>query len=351
MNPIPAVSGRGHGDEESQREAAAFLIDEAVGFLLPAALRTAAELRVADHLADGSRTAGELATVTGADPRSLHRVLRLLATRDIVRQDGADRFTLTAAGAALGSAGPHSVRHAVLMLTDRAFWLPAGEMTRCVTDGRPVFEPIFGMPFFDYFAQDSATAEVFHAGMAAMSELENEPIAAACDFPPTGTVVDIGGGHGGLLHAVLRNHPGLTGVLYDQAHVLDGHRLGSEHAPDIAGRWSTAAGDFFSAVPSADIYLIKRILHDWDDDQCAAILRNCRAAMRPGGRVLAIDAVIGEDNLPHQAKTIDLLMMALLPGRERTREEFAALFDTAGLRLTRIVRTPAVLALIEAVAE
>lgn len=341
----------GHGEEERQRKAAASLIDETLGFLLPAALRAAAELGIADHLADGPRTVSELAAAAGADPRNLYRVLRLLATRDIVRQDDTGRFALTEAGVPLSSRAPYSVHRAVLMLTDRTFWLPAGEMTRSVTDGRQVFESTFGMPFFDYFAQDPATAEVFHAGMAAMSEPENEPIAAACDFPSAGTVVDVGGGHGGLLHAVLRHRPGLAGVLFDQAHVLDEHRLHPEQDPDIAGRWCTAAGDFFTAVPPADLYLIKRILHDWDDDQCVTILRNCRATLRPGGRVLAIDAVIGDDNLPHQAKALDLLMMTALVGRERTREEFAALFEAAGLRLTRIVPTPTVLALIEAVAE
>jgi hypothetical protein len=174
------------------------------------------------------------------------------------------------------------------------------------------FEPIFGMPLFDYFARDAATGALFHTCMAAVSDPENQPIADAYDFPTTGAVVDVGGGHGGLLHTVLRNRPGLTGVLFDQAHVLAGHRLGGADAREIAGRWDTVPGDFFLSVPAADTYLIKRIVHDWDDEQCVLLLRNCRAAMNSGGRILVIDAVIPAGNEPHQAKTLDLMLMACL---------------------------------------
>ncbi|MFD0396047.1 methyltransferase [Streptomyces nogalater] len=163
---------------------------------------------------------------------------------------------------------------------------------------------------------------------------------------PTGTVVDVGGGHGGLLLEVLRRQPGLHGVLHDQAHVLADHRLGDHDG--IAGRWSTADGDFFSAIPPGDVYLIKRILHDWNDEQSAAILRNCQA-MAPGGRILVIDAVVPPGNLPHQSKTLDLMMMSSLVGRERTEGDFVQLFKDAGLRLQRIVPTPTVLSIVEAV--
>lgn len=346
MNAISGVSG----EHRQQWESAAFLVDQSLGFLFPAALRAAAEARVADHLIGGSRTVEQLADATGTDRRNLRRVLRLLATRGVVEEDDTGHFSLAAAGTALCSDVPHSARSAILMLTDRTMWLPAGEMTRCLTDGHAAFEPIFGMPFFDFFAQDAATAALFHTGMAAMSDPENQPVADAYDFPETGTVADVGGGHGGLLRAVLRNHPTLTGLLFDQAHVLAGHRLGSEDGDEIAGRWDAVAGDFFVAAPPADIYLLKRILHDWDDEQSARILRNCRAAMNTGGRILVIDAVIPAGNEPHQAKTLDLILMASLVGGERTSEEFARLFAAAGLRQTRIVPTPTVLSVIEAVA-
>jgi O-methyltransferase domain len=337
-------------EQEQQRESAAFLIDQSLGFVFPAALRAAAEIRVADHLTAGPRTAGQLAAETGTDPRNLYRVLRLLATRGIVEEDDAGRFTLAPAGAALCSDAPHSARSAILMLTDRTMWQPVGELARCLPGGATAFEPIFGMPFFDYFAQHAATGALFHTGMAAVSDPENQPIADTYDFPATGVVADVGGGRGGLLHAVLRNRPGLRGVLFDQAHVLAGHCPGDADTREIAGRWDTLPGDFFVSVPPADIYLLKRILHDWDDEQCVLLLGNCRAAMNAGARILVIDAVIPAGNEPHQAKTLDLMLMACLVGRERTREDFAGLCTAAGLRLTRVLPTPTVLCVVEAVA-
>ncbi|MEV8452464.1 methyltransferase [Streptomyces sp. NPDC052095] len=330
----------------THRQSAARLIDESLGFLFPAALRAAAAVGVADHMTDSGRSVEHLAAATGTDARNLGRVLRLLATRGVVEETDEGRFRLTGTGRALRSDAPHSARDAVLMLTDPSMWRPAGEMDRCLTDGGPAFTRIFEAPFFDHFARDAETAAVFHAGMAAMSDPENGPVAGAYDFPPDGTVVDVGGGHGGLLAEVLRRRPGLRGILHDQEHVLAGHRLGHQ---DITGRWSLSRGDFFSSVPAGDLYLLKRILHDWDDDESAAILRNCRHSLAPGGRVLVIDAVVPPGNLPHQSKTMDLMMMASLTGRERTAEDFARLFTAAGLRLHRIVPTPTVLSVVEAV--
>ncbi len=227
----------------------AALIDAALGYVFPAALRAAALARVADHLSDGPRTPADVAAATDTDPTALTRVLRLLATRGLFGEDEQGRFQLEAAGEALRSDVPGSVRDGILMITDRTFWLPAGRMDHCLSTGGSVFEDIFAKPFFDHFAQDAETAAVFHDGMAAMSGVENEPIAGAYDFPKTGTVVDVGGGQGGFLAAVLRACPGLDGVLYDRAHVVAGHRLGDDAA--LAGRWSTAEGDFFTAYPRA----------------------------------------------------------------------------------------------------
>ncbi|MFG2905870.1 methyltransferase [Kitasatospora sp. NPDC048286] len=334
--------------EEALRRSSAFLVDEALGFVFPAALRAAADTGVADALAAGPATAAELAAATGTDARNLYRVLRLLATRDVVTEDEQGRFTLTETGQALRSDVPYSARSAVRMLTDRTFWRPAERMAHCLTEGTTAFDSVFGMPFFDHFARDEETAAVFHVGMAAMSDPENAPVAAACDFPDTGTVVDVGGGHGGLLLEVLRRNPGLEGVLYDRAHVLAGHRLDGDK--EVAGRWSTAEGDFFTGVPGGDVLLLKRITHDWDDDQCVTLLGHCRRALRPGGRVLVLDAVVPRGNAPHQAKTLDLMMMASLTGRERTEADFTELFDRAGLRLSRILPTGTVLSVVEAVA-
>ncbi|MEI5103731.1 methyltransferase [Streptomyces sp. PmtG] len=324
----------------------AALIEAALGFVFPAALRAAALARVADHLSDGPRAPAELAAATATDPTALTRVLRLLATRGLFAEDEQGRFRLEAAGQTLRSDVPGSVRDGILMITDRTFWLPAGRMDQCLTTGESAFESLFATSFFDHFARDAETAAVFHVGMAAMSGVENGPIADAYAFPRTGTVVDVGGGHGGFLAAILRAGPGLSGVLYDQAHVVAGHRLGDDAA--LAGRWSTAEGDFFADVPKGDVIVLKRILHDWRDEQCVRLLRACRRALAPGGRILVVDAVIAPDNRPHQAKDLDLLMMASLVGRERTRADFRALLAEAGLRLNRVVPTPTVLSVVEA---
>ncbi|MGW3088482.1 methyltransferase [Streptomyces sp. NPDC001108] len=326
------------------RQSAARLIDESLAFLFPAALRAAAAVGVADHLADGDESVERLAAATGTDARNPGRVLRLLATRGVVEETDEGRFRLTTTGRALRSDAPHSARAALLMPTDPSMWRPAGEMTRCLTDRGPALTGIFGTPFFDHFARDAETAAVLHVSMTAMPDPENRPVATAHDFPSHGTVIDVGGGHGGLLTEVLRRRPGLRQILHDREHDLAGHRLGH---PDTTGRWSLPHGDFFPSVPAGDLYLLKRILHDWDDDS-ATILHNCRRSMTPGGRVLVIDAVVPPGNLPHQSKTMDLMTTASLTGKERTAKDFARLFTAAGLRLRRIVPTPTVLSALEA---
>ncbi|MEO3977676.1 methyltransferase [Streptomyces sp. CAU 1734] len=335
-----------------QRRSNALIVAEALQFLYPAALRAAAETGVADHLADGPRTPRELAAAIGCDPGNLHRVLRLLATRGLFEEDGDGRFGLTADGDTLRTGAPLSARAAVLMLTDPTMWRPAGEMTRCLTDGGSAFDAIFGTRFFEHFSQGPEIAAVFHAGMASVSDAEHAPIVRSWDFPEGATVVDVGGGYGGLLREVLAAGPTLHGILYDRGHVLAGHGLDAPvpGGADHRGRWETAEGDFFDSVPAGDILMLKRILHDWDDDQCVTVLRNCREALAPGGRVLVIDAVVPPGNEPHQAKVLDLMMMTSLTGRERTEADFARLFAEAGLRLEEVVPTPAVASIVVAAA-
>ena len=322
------------------------LMDLALSYLFPAALRAAAALGVADHLADGPRPVAELAGAVGADPLNLHRVLRLLATRGIFTEDDAGRFALTPSAELLRTDVPSSFAPAVLMITDTTFWRPAGELEETVRTGRTPFDRLFGMPFFEHFARDPGTAAVFHVGMASMSDPENPVVARAFDLPPDATVVDVGGGHGGLLLSVLREHLDARGVLFDQPHVLAGHRLGELGADD---RWELAAGDFFTGAPPGDAYLLKRILHDWDDEHALRILRQCRRAVSDRGRVLVVDAVVPPGNDPDPGKVIDLLMMSSFTGRERTRADFDALFARAGFRLTRVLPTDTRLSIVEGV--
>jgi hypothetical protein len=314
----------------TDNEAAAFILDEIFGYVHSAALRAAAALNLADHLRDGPLTAEELAERTGYSGSAIHRVLRLLATRGVFTE-AAGRFALTRPAAALCTDSPVSVRAAVLMMTEPAMWRSAGEVVSSTKDARPSFDRVFGVPFFEYYARDPEAVAGFHDGMAAFSLVENEPVAADCSIPAGATVVDVGGGQGGLLLEVLRRNPSARGVLFDQAHVDAGDGLSA-----VSGRWVPVAGSFLDVVPAGDVFLVKRVLHDWDDETCVRILRNCRLAMRPGGRVLVIDAVLPDGDVPHQAKALDLLMMTLLPGHERTEAQFREVFRGAGLVLESI---------------
>ncbi|WP_030021408.1 methyltransferase [Streptomyces monomycini] len=324
------------------------LTEHALAYLHSAALRAAALLGVADHLADGPRTAGELATATGTDAAHLRRALRLLATRDVFREDPDGTFHLTPAAEPLRSDAPSSMRDAVIMLTDEPFWRPAGQLADTVRAGRTVFEEIFGAPYFGHLERVPEAGTVFDTGMAGLAESENDPVAAAYGFPATGTVVDVGGGRGGLLRQVLLRNPGLTGILHDQEAVLRHHTL---DRPELTGRWQTHTGDFFTAVPpGADVYLLKRILHDWHDDDCLRILRTCRTAMtRPGSRLLIVDAVLPQGNAPHPGKTMDILMMTSLNGRERDEPAFHHLLTEAGLTPGRTIPTESTLSIVEGV--
>lgn len=322
------------------------LYAEAMGYTYAAALRVAAQIRVADHLTDGPRTAAELGEATGTDPAGLRRVLRLLVARDVFAEDEDGRFRLTAKGDALRSDAPVPARSGILMFTDRMFWTVTHEVATIIGDPGASFEAVFGMPLDDYFAERPETEELFYDGMEKVSDAEEPQVAEAYDFPPGATVVDVGGRFGGLLLAVLRSDPGLSGVLLDKEPLLARHRL---DVPEVAGRWTAVAGDFFTEVPAGDVLLVKRILHNWNDEDSVRILRCCRRAVKPGGRVLVIDAIIPAGSEAHPSKEMDFMMLANLIGRERTADELDRLFTAAGLRLTRVIPTASVMSIAEAV--
>jgi len=322
------------------------VLGDSLGYLYPAALRVAALTNVADHLTDGPRTVPELAELTGTDAGHLRRVLRFLATRGVFREDESGAFHLTAAADVLRTDSALSVRTTVLLLTDDIYWRCAGKLDDTVRTGTTVFNSLFGSPLFDYLHADADRETLFHVGIADLSNIEQDAIAEAYDFPASGRLVDVGGGPGGFLQAVLNRNPGLTGVLFEQQSVLDQNRMDAS----LADRWEPATGDFFAAVPGGgDIYILKRVLHDWDDADSLRILTSCRAAMPEHARVLIIDAVIPPGNDPHPSKLYDLAMMTIFDGKERTEVEFNDLLAAAGLKPNRIIPTPGTLSIIEAV--
>lgn len=314
-------------------------------YLYSAALNVVAELGVADHLEGGPKSAATLAEELGVQAQPLYRALRLLATAGVFAEDEGGRFALTPAADLLRTSAPRSLRDAVRMLCHETFWVPAGKLSTTVRTGQTPFAQIFGAPFFDYFSRDPSIVPIFHRGMASFSDTENAGIAGAYDFSRFQRVVDVGGGHGGFLIEVLKSAPAARGVLFDAAHVLEEARIAAEGLSD---RCELVAGDFFKEVPSGDCIVLKRILHDWADEAAADILRACRRALAAGGRVIVVDAVIPPGNAPHTGKVLDVLMMASVPGRERTEEELRRLLAAAALRLERVVHTPTALSIVEA---
>lgn len=332
----------------SENEAAALhVLEQTLGYSFQAALRAATLLNVADHLIEGPKTAAELALEIQAKGPQLHRILRLLTTRGIFCEQEEGKFALTPAAEYLCTDKPHSLKNAVLMLTDETCWRPLGEVVESV-QGNPAFKHIYGLPFFDYWTQEADSKEDFHVGMSSMSEVENLFLVRNYDFPKGAKLVDIAGGFGGLLLRVLQENPTLSGTLFDRPHVLTRHRLGELNDDS---RWDLASGNFFESCPPADIYLLKYIMHDWPDEQAASILRSCRESMSPGGRILIMDPVIPKNNITHAGKEMDILCMAIYEGGyERTKEELQQLVESAGLRINRIIDTGCYISIIEAIA-
>ncbi|WP_260610217.1 methyltransferase [Streptomyces sp. WAC06614] len=324
------------------------LDDLMFGHIHSAALRAVVVHGVADRLAEGPRTAEDLARSTGTHGPSLRRVLRLLAVKGLFREDAQGAFALTEAGRPLRSDVPGSQHAAVLMITDPMMGRSAEGLPETVRTGDSAFEASYGMSFFEHLLKSPEDRAVFDAGMASLSGTEDERVAQSYPFPETARVVDVGGGRGGLLRAVLAAGPGLSGVLFDQPATVAENVL--DH-PDTAGRWRTEGGDFFTAVPSGgDIYVLKHILHDWSDEDCLRILGAIRRAAAPGARLLVVDAVLPEGSAPHPAVELDVVMLMAVQGRERTAAEFTALLEQSGFTLHRILPTPALPSIVEAVA-
>ncbi|MFF4101985.1 methyltransferase [Streptomyces sp. NPDC001903] len=324
------------------------LHDLMYGHVHAAALRAVAVHRIADHLTDGPRTAEELAARTGTHGPALRRILRFLATRGLFGEDGRGAFRLEEAGRSLVAGAPGSQLASVLMLTDPMFARSAGRLADTLRTGESAFDLAHGMPFFEHLLGSPEDRATFDAGMAAHSGPAEELVAQSYAFPAGARLVDVAGGRGGLLAAVLTREPTLSGTLFDQPATVAEHVL---DRPGLAGRWRTAGGDFFTAVPAGgDFYLLKHILHDWSDEDALRILGSIRRAAGTGGRLLVVEAVLPEGSAPHPAVELDVVMLMAVTGRERTAAEFESLLARAGFRLDRILPTPSVPSLLEAVA-
>ena len=330
----------------------AVMLDLIVGYWVSELVHVVAKLGLADVLKGGPKSPTDLARAVGADPATLHRVLRALASVGVFveRKDG--RFALTPLGATLRSDRPDSLRAFAIMMVDDYWFQAWSDLLQSVKTGQTAFDRVHGMKVFDYFGKHPDKARAFGEAMTSISGTENPVVAAGYDFSKVRTLVDVGGSQGHLLAAILKANRKLKGVLFDRPQVIDQARSAPYvNDKQIAGRIELAAGDFFQSVPAgADAYIMKYIIHDWDDDLCLKILGNCRRAMAPNGRVLVVDAVIPPGNDPHWGKLLDINMLVGPGGRERTRSEFEQLFARAGLKVRKIIPTASPLSIVEGVA-
>ena len=314
----------------------------------------AVRLGLADLLAEGSRETEALAAATGTHAPSLWRLLRALAALGVAVEEADGRFALGPLGGPLRSGVPGSVRDLVMLFGHPDFWATWGALEHCVRTGETAVRHLFGVETtFERYAADPAFGAVFDAGMAVLAERGAAAVLAAWPFPEKGLVVDVGGGQGTLLAAVLRAWPRLRGVVLDLPGVAERAARLLQTA-GLGDRASAESGDMFSGVPrGADLYLLKSVLHDWADDRAAAVLRSCRAAMtRPGARLLVVERVLPERMAPDPASVAhavgDLMMLTRAGGRERTEAEYAALLAGARLRLARVVPTASQYSVLEA---
>jgi hypothetical protein len=304
------------------------------GAMAAQAIYVAAKLGIADLLGEGLKSASELAHLVSADPATLGRLLAALTTMGIFSGSSESGFRNTELSETLRSDHPESMRNWALFLGAPFVWRPLGALEEAVETGVAPFDRCFGEQFFDYLASHDDDSAIFNAAMSSGSSMTASAVAAAYDFSGFQQIVDVGGGHGALLKGILSANPKLRGVLFDLPSVVagaDGLRTGS-----LAERCQVVGGDFFQSVPESDAYLLKGIVHDWSDRDAARILRCCRRAISADGTLLLFETVLGPNDAPAQGM-MDLLMLVLVAGRERTEQHFRALLKEEGFLLLRLI--------------
>ncbi len=328
------------------------LLENLCGMMKTQAIHHATRLRIAELVKDGPKSLSELAGATEMHAPSLSRLLRALVSIGIFDEVAPELFAQTPLSALLQPDVPGSMYHIALLHGDQWQWHVWEGFAYTLQTGQPTFSQLFGVDMWQYFTQHSpASAQVFNNAMTGFSEQVNAPIAnASYDFSSLDTLVDIGGGHGTLLTTVLKAHPTIRkGILFDRPPVIVQVQA-TIAASNVGERCELIAGDFFEGVPEgADAYFMKQIIKDWNDAQCIQLLSNCRKAMKRGGRVLVAEIVLLPGRETSIQKFIDLQLMLLSPGQERTEAQYRALFEAAGFTLTRIVPTASPYSILEGV--
>ncbi|HET6852913.1 MAG TPA: methyltransferase [Pyrinomonadaceae bacterium] len=309
------------------------------GFWISRAVYVIAKLGIPDLLKSGPKTAEELASATEMHAPSLYRILRALASVGVVTRDEGRRFAQTPVSETLVTDAPGSLRWFAVSELGQEHYPAWGNLMHSVKTGEIAFDNFFGVDIWKYFQQNPEDAAVFNNSMSSVTAVTNEAITSLYDFSGFKKLVDVGGGHGGLITSLLKSNPAMKGVLFDAPQVIEGARARIE-AAGLAERCETVAGDFFKAVPEGgDAYIMKWIIHDWDDERAITILKNCRNQMPANGRLILVDCVVPETDEPHFSKFIDLNMLVMTGGKERTAKEFEELLAAAGFKLLRVIPT------------
>lgn len=319
------------------------------GYWVTQIVHAAATYSLADHLARGSSTAEGIAKAEGTDPSATLRLLRVCASLGIVTYDGKSRFAATPLLNTLREDNPKTLRGLALALAAPGHWLPWGRFTESLKTGESQTIPTLGAGLFEYFAMNPREAAAFTEAMTSLTLTVAEETARVIDTSAVYLVADIGGAGGAMLYSLLRVHSHLRGIVFDRPNVIASARAAVGKA-GLSERVTVVGGDFFQSVPEADLYLLKHILHDWDDQSCIRILRNCRRALRPGGRVVVIEFLLGEIGEPSLAPLFDVNMMVIANGRERSLAEYQQLFEAAELRVRNVIPTGTPMTIVEAVA-
>ncbi len=325
------------------------LVQIALGTTVTQILRAAAELGIADQLADGPKTAEEISGTLGTHAPSLHRLMRTLASIGILKQGAEHRYALTPLGDALRADAPGGGRATLLTLGSEWWNRMMEELPYSVRTGKSGFEKALGMPIFEFIGQSPVRASMFSETMVGFHGAEPPAVAAAYDFSQFKTIVDVGGATGNLLTTILGTHPGPQGILFDMPHVVrDAPALIQSRG--LTDRVKIESGSFFESVPAgADAYVLSHVIHDWSEEQCLTILRHCHRAMMPESKLLLVEMVLPEGEAPHPGKTLDIVMLVGPGGQERTPPEYEALLAKAGFRVARVVPTASPVSIVEAV--
>lgn len=316
------------------------------GYWISQAVYAAAKFGLADLLKDGPRSTAELAAASGTKPDLLFRLLRALASVGVFAETTPGTFRLTPTAELLRSDAEGSQRALALMMGEEQYevW---GRLVEAVQTGENAFARRFGLPVFDYLAKHPEKGKIFDAAMVGIHGRETAAVLDAYDFAGIGRLVDVGGGNGSKLAGILQRYPSLHGTLFDLPHVVARARPLLQ-AAGVADRCELVGGNFFESVPSGgDAYLMRHIIHDWNDEQSLSILRNLHRALGRDGRLLLVESVIPTGNEPFAAKFLDLTMMLIPGGKERTEAEYRALYEAAGFTLSRIVPTTTEISVIE----